>query len=276
MALAGGNDHPGVGGTAAPLRRALGALAHGLAGFGPLAIRPPQAGELEISSERREAWHALAETMNAPTLALAVDDGAPAGSPTADDVTALATRPALVTIPRTMLVQPDDELTFAVAYAFDRLRSGLGLVDGATAGEAGQVEALLRGAAAALSGRAPPELPLAAEAATELSTPDRLAALVGSAPRPRVAGDLLLAEEALVGWEGFRAAAALASDRFALLACRSPLGALRALYRRHGGDELSAEHARRSRFLRAPRLRELVAFLMSGDYADATRDAGRG
>jgi len=274
LALAGGNDHPGVGGTAAPLRRALGALAHGLAGFGPLATPPAAGSELALSNERREAWHALASTMTAPPLALSVAE--PPDAEEAGDVTALATRPGLVTIPRSLLALPDDELTFLVARALDRLRGGLALVDAVTAREASEVEALLRGAAAALAGRTPPDLPLAIAAAGELGSPDRAAALVGSAPRPRVAGDLLLAEEALVGWEGFRAAALLASDRFALLACRRPLAALRALYLRHPGDDgLSSERERRAVFLRSPRAHELVSFLTSTAYADATRDAAR-
>jgi|GEM_PF-3146714 len=271
LALAGGNDHPGVGGTAAPLRRALGALAHGLAGFGPLATPPAPAGELALPDARRQAWHDLAKTMATPTLELAVAE-ARASESEDEDVTALATRPALVSIPRALTALPDDELTFLVTRAFDQLRAGLALVDAVTTREAREVEALLRGAAAALAGRAPPDLPQARAAAAELSSPDRLAALVGSAPKPRVAGDLLLAEEALVGWEGFRGAALLASDRFALLACRSPLAALRALFRGHQGDEPS-EGERRAAFLRSPRARELVSFLISPAYADATRDA---
>lgn len=267
MALAGGNDHPGVGGTAAPLRRALAALAHGLAGFGPLATRPATSGELAISGDRRERWQALAKIMSAPALELAV------GEPSGGDVAALATRPAVITLPPALLGLPDDELTFLAARAVDRLRAGLALVDAITSREASDVEALLRGAAAALAGRAPPELPLAVAAAGELASPDRVAALVGAAPRPRVAGDLLLAEEALAGWEGFRAAAALASDRFALLACRNPLAALRALYRGHEGDELLPEQARRAAFLRSPRARELVSFMTSAAYADSTRDS---
>lgn len=272
MALAGGSDHPGVGATAAPLRRALAALAHGLAGFGPLGTRPSAGGELAISSDRREAWHALATTMAVPALELSVTE-APAEE--SADVAALATRPALISIPQSLLVLPDDELTFLVARAFDRLRGGLALVDAVTSREASEVEALLRGASAALAGRTPPELPLAVAAAGELAGPERVAALVGAAPRPRVAGDLLLAEEALAGWEGFRAAAALASDRFALLACRSPLAALRVLYRQQAADQGASAQAGRSAFLRAPRTRELVSFLTSPAYADATRDAAR-
>src|SRR3569623_1639209 len=61
MALAGGNDHPCVGGTAAPLRRALAALAHVLAGFGPLATRPAPSGALANSGDRRERRQELAE-----------------------------------------------------------------------------------------------------------------------------------------------------------------------------------------------------------------------
>src|SRR3569623_375565 len=211
MALAGGSDHPGVGATAAPLRRALAAQAHGQAGFGPLPTRPSAGGELAISSDRREAWHALATTMAVPALELSVTE-APAEE--SADVAALATRPALISIPQSLLVLPDDQLTFLVARAFDRLRGGLALIDAVTSREASEVEALLRGASAALAGRTPPELPLAVAAAGELAGPERVAALVGAAPRPRVAGDLLLAEEALAGWEGFRDSAALASGRF--------------------------------------------------------------
>jgi len=272
MALAGGNDHPGVGGTAAPLRRALGALAHGLAGFGALGTRPAGSGGPAIAGERSEAWHALATAMAAPPLELIV---AEEPGDTFPDVAARATRPGLITIPGASLESPDDELTFLVARAVDHLRGGLALVDAITSREPREVEALLRGAAAALAGRTPPELPLAIAAASELGSPDRVAALVGTAPRPRVAGDLLLAEEALVGWEGFRAAAALASDRFALLACRSALAALRALYRRHDDDALMPEQARRTAFLRSPRVRELVSYMTSAAYADATRDAAR-
>jgi len=111
--------------------------------------------------------------------------------------------PALITIPQSLLILPDDELTFLVARALGRLRGGLALVDAVTSREAREVEALLRGASAALAGRTPPELPLAIAAPGELTTPDPVAALVGTAARPRVAGDLLLAEEALAGWEGY-------------------------------------------------------------------------
>ena len=286
LALAGGNDHPGVGGTAAPLRRALGALAHGLAGFGPLSTPPSPQTELAIA--QRNAWYALAKTMTTPPLDLCIADGA--SGERASEVTALGTRPGLITLPASMADLPDEESTFWVARAFDRLRNGLALVDGVTSGDAREVEALLRGAAAALAGRTPPELPLAAAAAAELGSPERVAELVGAAPRPRVAGDLLLAEEALAGWGKFRAAAELASDRFALLACRSPLAALRALYGHYENHELSsdttgesageparepaAEPARRLAFLRTPRSRELAAFMTSAIYADATRDPG--
>ncbi len=291
FALAGACDDPGVGGAAAPLRRALGSLAHGLAGFGPLAGRATGGGELGLSTERRELLHALGKTMGAPPFGLSLIDLAPAGQELTGnvDVTVRATRPANISIAASALVLPGEELVFSVARALDRLRGGIALIEAVTSGERGDIAALLQGASAALAGGAAPESPLGLAAATELASPDRAAALVGPASRALVASDLASGQALLSGWTTFRVAAERAALRFALLACRSPLAALRALHRqeqtgpRDGANEPGShaptprppERQRRMAFLRTPALRALVAFMMSAPYLDATRDAAR-
>ncbi|HEY4186748.1 MAG TPA: hypothetical protein VGP07_16845 [Polyangia bacterium] len=278
LALGGVFDHPDVGGAAAPLRRALAALAHGLAGFGPLGSRPTTIGELALGTARRDGLYALAKTMAAPPLGLALTEG----DVPPRDISVLATRPAIVTLTPAMLEFPDEELAFLTARAIDRLRSGLALIEAVTAGTVEDVDAVLQGASAALdeATTSTPELPLAAIAvAAELASADRAAALVGQAPRARVVDDMRSARQSLSDWSRFQEAAMQASDRFALIACRSPLAALRALHRMDAvdapdSDDLSARE-RKTSFLRTSRLRALVSFMTSAGYADATRDLAR-
>jgi hypothetical protein len=66
------------------------------------------------------------------------------------------------------------------------------------------------------------------------------------------------------------------ADRFAVLACRSPLAALRALYH---ADSVSTprssdvpERERRMGFLRTTRVRALLRFVVSAEYARALID----
>lgn len=276
LRLCGPCDDPRLSGAAAPLRRALGALAHGLAGFGPLGGRAASStGALGLAALRRELLHAVAKTMGAPPFDLALADP----MPPFPDVTVRATRPATITIAATILEVSDEELTFSVAHAVDRLRGGLALIEAATFGKAEDVAALLEGASAALAGRAPPESPLAVAAATELASPDRAAALVGQASRAVVASDLEGGKALLCDWTSFREAAELAADRFAIVACRSPVAALRALYRQHianaPGATVPPGREHRIEFLRTARMRALLAFMTSAAYLDAARDTDR-
>lgn len=280
FALGGPCDHPDAGGPAtAPLRRALGALAHGLAGFGPLGAPPARpAGDSGIPADRREALAALGRWLDAPELSFQASV-AEAASPPAD-VAATATRPATVLIASGLLDGPDDELVFLVARAIDRVRSGRALVDGATSGSVDDVAAMLRGAHAALTGASPPEGGLGAEVAEAMGSPERATAVV----RYMAAGsanieDLQAAEDALSAWETFTDAAARASDRFGLLACRSPISALRAMDRASrpppAGDDgqpaSEGERERRIEFLGSRAVRDLVEFMLDPEYARASR-----
>ncbi|MES1209760.1 MAG: hypothetical protein ABUS79_27820, partial [Pseudomonadota bacterium] len=85
--------------------------------------------------------------------------------------------------------------------------------------------------------------------------------------------DLENAGDVLAVWDSFAAAADRASDRFALLACRHPLAALRALYRQDavsapGAADLT-ERERRLSFLRTGRIRDLLRFAASTEYLRA-------
>jgi tetratricopeptide (TPR) repeat protein len=294
FALGGPCDHPDAGGPAtAPLRRALGALAQGLAGFGPLdapAARP--AGDGGIPAARREALAALGRWLGAPELIFQAREapgdelgsGAKPASPA--DVVAIATRPASILIAPGLLDGPDEELVFLVGRAIDRVRSGRALVEGATSGSVEDMAALLRGAHSALTGEAPPEEGLGAEVAAAMGSPERATAVVRHmATGSATIDDLQAAEDALYAWDAFTEAAARASDRFGLLACRSPLGALRAL---HGLDRASGtgpleddgqpsdrarerERERRIEFLGSRSVRDLVEFMLDPAYGHAIR-----
>jgi hypothetical protein len=217
--------------------------------------------------------------MGAPPFGLSLIDLAPAGQELTRnvDVTVRATRPANISIAASALALPGEELVFSVARALDRLRGGLALIEAVTSGEREDIAALLQGASAALAGGAAPESPLGLAAATELASPDRAAALVGPASRALLESDLASGQALLSGWTTFRVAAEQAALRFALLACRSPLDALRALHRQEHASPADSAPARQRRmaFLRTPTLRALVAFMMSAPYLDATRDAAR-
>ncbi len=279
LALCGPADHPDVSQAAAPLRRALQSLARGLAGFGPLgpAGRRTSTGDLALRAELRDSLYALAQTFGTPALGLVT--GEPRSRTPGDDVEVAATikvvptRPATVEIPLVLVNIPDDEMTFLVARAFDRLRCGLALIDTTTGGNADDVANLLWGARAALTGATAPDAPLARTVAHELSDPERAAALRGASPQTDLIADFDRAPDALAAWDTFRAGADRASDRFALLACRGLPAALRALYRTDsvvapGADEVP-ERARRVGFLRTARVRALLRFVVSDDYARA-------
>ena len=113
--------------------------------------------------------------------------------------------------------------------------------------------------------------------AEELASADRAAALVGQVPRDRVLVDLENGEDVLASWDLFRAGAERASERFALLACRSLLAALLALYRSDnvtapGAAELT-ERERRRGFVRTSRVRELLRFAYSPEYSRSLNEA---
>ena len=307
FALAGPFDHPGASATVgalASLRRALGMLAHGLAGFGDFegGAEASTAGDLAGADQaaldpgRRETLAAIARAMGAPELVFQVTTpaeapataGAPAPS-TALDVAAVPTRPATVRIPSPLLARPEEELLFLAGRAIDRVRSGLALVEAVGSGAAGDtaaevaanVASLLQGVSAALGGSPTPESALGSAAAAAMDEPERTTAVVEySTAAGATLDDLQAAVEALPQWDAFREAAARAADRFGLLASGSPLHALRALQASDasagGATDVSdglTERERRVAFLWTPAARELVTFLLSATYADPMRTA---
>ena len=288
--LLGPAEHPDASGRAAPLRRALAALAHGLAGFATTASAPSggvvsyampadTSGSI-LAVDVQDALATLARSMGSPpTLMVPVREPVPAApSSPAARVRVVDGRPHRLEIPSLLLGIPRDELTFLVALALGQARAGLTLLDLGTDGSAAAVGSVLQGAAAALATKddaataAAIDDDLARRIATALAAPDSRAAL-SQAPggAATLESDLVLGRDALAEWATFRRAAERASDRFAALACRNPLAALRALYRADavtapGAAELS-ERERRSSFLRTARVRELLQFLSSPAYA---------
>ena len=124
-----------------------------------------------------------------------------------------------------------------------------------------------------------PERPLARAVAALLREGPGAGTLgAGATGVPLSPEDLSIADEALDDWDAFLAPAAeRAADRFAALACRLPLAALRALYRLDSvtapGAAEMPERARRIGFLRTSRVRDLVTFWLSAAHARALGEA---
>jgi hypothetical protein len=267
LSLGGPADHPEASSAAMPLRRSLAALTRrGGAGEAPEAAgpsadgTPTAAGPPAFEPGREDELRALAEVFGTPPFSLVAGAAASGGDP-ADGhdarrvaVVVLAAQPARIVVPRELLTLPVEEQTFLVARAFDRLRTGLALLDGAAGGTADDVSRLLDSGRAAIRQHEPAGVVGVAGVATE--------------------ADLEAARALLPAWDTFRAAAERASDRFALLACRHPLAALRALYSDDaaaaapGATEL-AERARRISFLRTGRGQDLLRYMASAAYTRA-------
>jgi Tfp pilus assembly protein PilF len=272
LALAGNADHPGAVGAAAPLRRALAALARALGGLGPLRARRLPVADRGLPPARAAALHALGDMLKAPARRLVTtDQRTPDG-----DVLAIPTRPAILEIPDTLAaVTPDPELAFLVARSFDHLRNGMALVEAVTRDPAHDLVGLLAGTRAALIGAPPSGSPLARAATEALADAERRWALLTGVSREQLLEDLSSAR-AVAGssWDAFSEAAELAGDRFAALACGSPLAALTALFRiealRPSDEPHLMAHERRLRFLRTPRVQALVDFLLQPGAGAAT------
>lgn len=279
LAMLGPGDHPGCTGTMTPLRRALAGLAHALNGFdGPDAdaAAASTSAAAPLAAAVQSDYATLARILDVPPASLiAGDDSADRpGRVLPGGMRVAGGQPPAIVLPPALLALPHDELTFLVACALDYIRSGLALVDHATDGTGTGVGALLDGARAALTGDVPAPDGLAGAVAEALTDVERRAALLGPVTVGAMLEDLERARALVGAWGTFRDAVERAADRFAVLACRNPLGALRALFRLDGGDPsatTAAERARRAAFLRGGRVRELVKFVVSPDYAAALR-----
>jgi Tfp pilus assembly protein PilF len=307
LALGGPVDDPETSGPMTPMRRSLAALARALAGFQPMEREAGSEELLAVTGSfdvgQRDRLYALAQMFATTDLILTTVSDSPlsfdepgsvsgrgrgGGSPA--DVRIVPTRPATVEIPARLNKLPEAELTFLVARGFDRLRSGMALIDLVTSGSADDVASLLSGAEAALSGGDQPTEGLSGAVARAIANPGRLAQLLeGSVPlgaagnragTAEMLADLGRARSALGDWPTFRAAAERAANRFATIACQSVLAALRALYLlRRAPDpdsqmetERGAERNRRASFLRQPPAQELLQFVASTSYARVLTD----
>lgn len=285
LALLGPAEDAALAGEAAPLRRALAALAHGLAGFDGTAVPTTDAPRAVLSGsplviEVQADYAALARAMDAPAVVLipAPDQHAGSGPVSRGAVPpgglrVVASDPATIAIPAGLVGLPHDQLTFLVARALDHLRSGLALAAHAGATTGDEVGHLLHGAWAGLTETPLDEPALARSAAHVLADPERRIALLSTGGGERLIDDLDQARQLTATWAAFRAGAERAGDRFAALACRNPLAALRALYR---ADQAAAaapadlpERARRMAFLRTSRAGDLLRFLTSPAYGRA-------
>jgi hypothetical protein len=263
---------------AGPLRAVLGAIAEALEGASPL-----------VDAERATATPAT--TVSGPTAALVAELGARLGAPlvlveagAADELARLwPARPPRLALGAAAERLPLEDRAVLVARALEDLRSGTYLVDGL---EAGPVRDLLLGVARALgagpaagTGAPADEGPLAAAVAAALAGPGPQAVLAEEGRRDRLAqavGEALAVPLAL---NVYRAGRSATADRVAALVSRSPLAALR---RAAAGDSPSLVRTQPMVAVGAPgfaalvrgndRLRRLIAFLLSGDYARGLED----
>jgi tetratricopeptide (TPR) repeat protein len=267
LALGGPADHPDCLGSALPLRRALAQLAGPLQGFaqGPLGIAPRD--DEGVPRERNVLARRLTQLLSTPPVRFVMSTD-PKGRPPSVAVRFEPTRPATLRIPRASLMVNDAELTFLLVRALDVARNGLGSLADRPPED---IAAFLEGARRALTKDASPATPLVSATEAWLAQAEQLTALQAGVGEPTawIAG-LAAAEAALAGWEPFLRAAEHASHRFALLACRSPFDALKALARLDLAglaDLETLSGMKRREILRTSPLRALVEFMLSPGYA---------
>jgi hypothetical protein len=248
-----------------PLRRVLRALAPALAEVPRAGGAPVEGTPLQPRAEA--VFRELRDQLGAPVLRAVVRG-------TGADVTFAATQPLTVVMGQRTEELDDGELRFFVGRALEQARAGTLAVARLSVDN---LRGLLRGVIRVVSmggsdegvNEKDSESERAASWAALLSQP-QIARLM---PTGKVRADLLVdAGEALSrppDLEGYVRGCRHTADRVGLLCCGSPLVALRALtgqFKREGTSPAD-EGTRQERVRSSTALRELVAFMLSDDYA---------
>ena len=253
-----------------PLRHVLRALAPALAevphaGGGPIEGAP-------LGPKAEAVFQELRDRLGAPVLRAVVrGEGA--------DVTFAASQPLMVVVGQKAEDLEVAELRFFVGRALEQARAGTLAVARLSVDN---LRGLLRGVIRAVSLGASP-----AEAGGQDSENDRAANWASLLSQPRIArfmptgkvrADLLVdAGEALArppDLEGYVRGCRYTADRVGLFCCGSPLLALRALsgQLKHDGTSPAEEGARQERVRSSTSLREIIAFMLSDEYASLVED----
>jgi tetratricopeptide (TPR) repeat protein len=194
------------------------------------------------------------------------------------DVTLAPTPPLSIILGRKAESLSSAELAFYVARALEQVRGGTLAVVRASAF---QLHCLVQALAYVTRETELPseEAPEAAVQVwiTRLAAPDVRAVLPVGEDRQRLQTDAALVLADLPDLESYLRGCRFTADRVGLLACGQPLVALRALagvlkadY--EGPPSTGFAHRPKEMLLALPALRELVAFLLSDDYAESTEE----
>jgi tetratricopeptide (TPR) repeat protein len=241
--LAGAVDHPVVKG---PLRRALRALARPLAGFGRISSRNRVAG-MSLEPASLALLEDIRGRLVAPPFRAVLQTEVP-------DVAVVGSHPITIAMGPRAAQLPPPELAFLGGRALEDARSGTFI---ASALPASALVELLR-AVAAFLGRRPPASDLDRSVAAWLTVPEHAAHLTdeGRAQLAADLGEVLALAEIEVRLSEYLRGCRFTADRTGLVACGSPVAALRALAAVGGTDGPDGAVA----------LSELVAFLLSPEY----------
>jgi tetratricopeptide (TPR) repeat protein len=221
----GAADHPLA---SPPLRRVLHALARPLAGWPLLAATPvhPRAGAGLTAPVMGQVEELRARLAAPPVQTVVTTAGA--------EVRVTGTRLLTLAVGPEVLDLPPDEQAFLFARALEVARSGAFVL------EALDDDALLEFLATVAAVLAPAldpagEGPATAELRRWLAEPAAEALLPHGAARDRLREDLRAVLDGPPDLAAHRRGSAFTADRLGLLACGSPLAALRALNRLEGG-----------------------------------------
>ena len=242
--LPGAVDHPLARG---PLRRVLRALARPLAGFGRISSRNRVAG-MGLEAASLASLEEIRGRLGAPAFRAVLQTEVP-------DIAVVGTHPVTIALGPKAAELPPGELAFLGGRALEDARSGTFI---ATALSGPALVELLRAVAGFLARRSGGG-ELDRSVAAWLTVPEH-AALLGDEGRSQLVADLdeLLASAGEV--EGrlteYLRGCRFSADRVGLVACGSPVAALRALAA-VGGTESDEG---------AAALGELVGFLLSPEY----------
>jgi hypothetical protein len=242
--LPGAVDHPLVQG---PLRRVLRALARPLAGFGRISSRNRVAG-ISLEAAALAALEEIRGRMGAPPFRAVLQTEVP-------DVAVVGTHPVTIAMGPRAAELPPTELAFLGGRALEDARSGTFI---AQALPPPVLVELLQAMAAHL-GRRAPSTELERAVAAWLTVPEH-AALLTDEVRAQLSADvdelLAQADDVEAGMGDYLRGCRFTADRTGLVACGSPVAALRALAAVGGADGPEGAAA----------LSELVAFLLSPEY----------
>jgi Tfp pilus assembly protein PilF len=253
-----------------PLRRVLRALAPALAEMPRAGGAPVEGTPLQPKAEA--VFRELRDLLGAP-VSRAVVRG------TGADVTFAATQPLTVVMGQRTEELDIAELRFFVGRALEQARAGTlavarSSVDNLRGLLRGVIRVVSLGGADAEVSEPDSESDRAANWASLFSQP-QIARLM---PTGKVRADLLVeAGEALArppDLEGYVRGCRHTADRVGLLCCGSPLAALRALtgqFKREGTSP-AEEGTRQERVRSSTSLREMVAFMLSDEYASLIED----